>query len=120
MGASNVRRGVKHFKNRNTDIADQPCCGRPRTAATECNRQKNRRAHQTRSKDNRESASQIGVWYNSVHEMMEILGYRKVCCCWVPRLLTCTEEHKTARKLLFHPPYSPNLAPSDYHLFGPL
>jgi transposase len=23
-------------------------------------------------------------------------------------------------ELLFHPPYSPDLAPSDYHLFGPL
>jgi hypothetical protein len=33
MGASSVRRWVKHFKDGNTDIADQPRCGRPRTAA---------------------------------------------------------------------------------------
>jgi hypothetical protein len=38
-GASNVR-WVKHFKSGNTDIADQLCCGRLRTAATERNKQK--------------------------------------------------------------------------------
>jgi transposase len=40
MGISNVRRWVKHFKDGNTDIADQSRCGRPRTAATESNKQK--------------------------------------------------------------------------------
>jgi transposase len=40
MGASSVRRWVKHFKDGNTDIASQPRCGRQRTAATECNKQK--------------------------------------------------------------------------------
>jgi hypothetical protein len=33
MGASSVGRRVKHFKDGNTDIADQPRCGRPRSAA---------------------------------------------------------------------------------------
>jgi transposase len=40
MGARGVRRWVKHFMDGNTDIADQPRCGRPRTAATERNKQK--------------------------------------------------------------------------------
>jgi hypothetical protein len=31
---------VKHFKDGNTDIADQPRCFRPRAAATERNKQK--------------------------------------------------------------------------------
>jgi transposase len=35
IGVSIVRRWVKHFKDGNTDIADQPRCGRLRTAATE-------------------------------------------------------------------------------------
>jgi transposase len=38
ISASSVRRWVKHFKDGNTDIADQPRCGRPRTAATERNK----------------------------------------------------------------------------------
>jgi hypothetical protein len=30
MGATSVRKWVKHFKHGNTDIVDQPRCGRPR------------------------------------------------------------------------------------------
>ena len=37
MGASSVRRWVKHFKDGNTSIQDEPRSGRPRTASTECN-----------------------------------------------------------------------------------
>jgi transposase len=40
MGISSVRRWVKHFKDGNTDIADQPRCGRPKIAAAERNKQK--------------------------------------------------------------------------------
>jgi hypothetical protein len=40
MGVSSVRRWVKHFKDGNTDIADQSRCGRQRTAATERNKHK--------------------------------------------------------------------------------
>ena len=35
MGASSVRRWVKHFKDGNTSIQDQPRSGRPRTVSTE-------------------------------------------------------------------------------------
>jgi transposase len=40
MGVSSVRRWVKHFKDGNTDIADQPRCRLQRTDATEHNKQK--------------------------------------------------------------------------------
>jgi hypothetical protein len=39
MDTSIVRRWVKHFKDGNTDIADQPRCGRLGTAANESNKQ---------------------------------------------------------------------------------
>jgi transposase len=38
MCAGSVRRWVKQFKDGKTDIADEPRCGRPRTAATERNK----------------------------------------------------------------------------------
>jgi hypothetical protein len=60
MGVSNVRRWVKHFKDGNTDIADQPRCGRPRTVATV-----------------REIVAQLGVGHLAVQEMMGILGIGK-------------------------------------------
>jgi len=40
MGASSVRRWVKHFKDWNTSIQDQPRSGRPRTASTEPNKKR--------------------------------------------------------------------------------
>jgi transposase len=97
MGTNSVRRWVKHFKDGNTNIADQPRCGGPRTSATERNKQKvDELIRQDRRITVRETAAQLGVGHLAVQEMMEILGYRKVCSRWVPRLLTGTEEHKTA------------------------
>ena len=40
MGASSVRGCGKHFKVGNTRIQDQPRDGRPRTASTECNKER--------------------------------------------------------------------------------
>ena len=40
MGASSVRRWVKHFKDGNTSIQDQPRSSRPRTASTERNKER--------------------------------------------------------------------------------
>jgi transposase len=105
MGASSVRRWVKHFKDGNTDIADQPRCGRLRTAASERNKQK---VYELISQDRRitvrETAVQLRVGHHAVQEMMEILGYRKICSRWVPRLFMGTEENKTAGNCsLIHP-----------------
>jgi transposase len=78
MGASSVRRWVKHFKDGNTDIADQPRCGPQRTAATERNKQKvDELIRQDQRTTVREIAVQLGVGHHAVQEMMEILGYRK-------------------------------------------
>jgi len=79
MGARGVRRWVKHFMDGNTDIADQPRCGRPRSAAIEQNKQKvDELIRQDRRITVREFAAQLGVGHHTVREMMEILGYRKV------------------------------------------
>lgn len=58
---------------------------------------------------------------------------RKLCSKWVPRLLfhlentachksiaTMAKLHELHFELLPHPPYSPDLAPSDYYLFADL
>jgi plasmid stabilization system protein ParE len=94
-GTSSVRRWVKRFKDGNTNIADQPRCGRPRTAATERHKQKvDELIRQDQRITFREIAAKLGVGHYAVQEIMDILGYRKVCSLWVHRLLT--EEHKTA------------------------
>jgi len=40
MGASSVRRWVKHFKDGNTSIQDQPWSGRPQAPSIERNKQR--------------------------------------------------------------------------------
>ena len=41
-------------------------------------------------------ARTLGMGHNAVQEMIESLGYRKVCARWVLRLLT--EDHKGQQK----------------------
>jgi hypothetical protein len=67
MGVSSVRRWAKHFKDGNTDVADQPRCGRPRTAATDRNKQKvDELTRQERRVTFREIAAQLGVGHHTV------------------------------------------------------
>jgi transposase len=111
MGASSVRRWVKHFKDGNTDIADQLRCSLPKTAVTERNKQNvDELISQDRRITFREIAAQLGKGHLAVQDMMEILGYRKICYRWVPR------GKQTGWELLSHPSYSPDLTPSDYLL----
>jgi len=99
MGASSVRRWVKHFKDGNTSIQDQPRSGRPRTASTEPNK---KRIDEIIKEDRRVTlnavATKLGIGHSAVQEMFGSLGYRKICVHWVPHLLT--EDHKVHRKAI--------------------
>jgi len=99
MSASNVRQWVKHFKDGNTSIQDQPHSGRPRTASTEPNK---KRVDEIIKKDRRVMldtiATKFGIGHNAVQEMIESLGYWKICAHWVLHLLT--EDHKVQRKAI--------------------
>jgi len=99
MGASSVQRWVKHFKDGNTSIQDQPPSSRPRTASTERNKE---RMDEIIQDDRRVTvdtiARTLGIGQYAVQEMIESLGYRKVCVRWVPHLLT--KDHKGQRKAI--------------------
>lgn len=62
--------------------------------------------------------------------MHDHLGMKKVSARWVPRMLTdaqkqtrlrisrsCLDFQDAGFELMEHPPYSPDLAPSDFYLF---
>jgi hypothetical protein len=88
---------VKHFKDGNTDIADQPRCGQPGTAATEPNKQKvDELIRQDRKITFREIAAQFGVGQHVVQEILEILGYRKFCPVG---FLVCLPVHRKTKWL---------------------
>jgi hypothetical protein len=100
---------VKHFKDGNTDIADQPRCGRPRTAATEHNKQK---VDELIRQDRRMTVEWGTMRSRSdgdfgISESLSPFpyGYKGTQNGW---------------ELFSHPPYSPDLPPSDYHLLGPV
>jgi len=99
MGASSVQRWVKHFKDGNTSIQDEPRSGRPRTASTKRNKD---RVDETIQDDRRVTvdaiARTLGIGHNAVQDIIASLGHRKVCARWVPRLLT--EDHKGQRKAI--------------------
>jgi histone-lysine N-methyltransferase SETMAR len=110
--------GWNILKDGNTDIADQPRCFRPRTAATERNKQKVDKL----------------IRHDWTITVREIAGPPRG-----PKKKTVILQHDNARphtarltlqtiqkngwELLSHPPYHPTVQiwpPSDYHLFGPL
>ena len=101
MGASSVRRWVKHFKDGNTSIKDEPRSGRPRTASTDRNKERvDALIREDRRITVNEIATKLAVGHSAVQEMIHSLGYRKVCARWVPRLLT--EDHKLQRRTITH------------------
>ena len=78
MGAISVQRLVKHFKDGNTSIKDQPRNCRPRTASTEHNKES---VDEIIQDDRRVTvdtkARTLGIGHYAVQEMTESLGYRK-------------------------------------------
>jgi len=56
-------------------------------------------------------AGRLRMSKERVGYIIGLLGYTKVCSRWAPRMLTLKFE------VLSHPPYSPDLAPSDFHFF---
>ena len=99
MGASSVRQWVKHFKDGNMRIQDQPRSGRPQTASTEPNK---KRVDEIIKEDRGVTldaiAEKLGIGHSAVQEIIGSLGYWKICARWVPRLLT--EDPKVQRKAI--------------------
>jgi len=90
---------VKHFKDGNMSIQDEPRSGRPRTASTERNKERvDEIIQDDRCVTVDTVARTLGIGHSAVQEMIESLGYRKVCARWVPRLLT--KGHKGQRKAI--------------------
>jgi len=100
MGASGVRRWVKHFKDGNRSIQDEPRSGRPRTVSTERNQE---RVDEIIQDDRRVTvdtiARRLGIGHNAVQEMIESLGYRKVYI-YLQRVHTIATIRATIRSVL--------------------
>jgi transposase len=122
LSRQEVHNWVQNFSEGRTSIKDEHRAGRPVEIATPETLQGVEdiiRAERRVTVD--AVATAIGCSRGQAYNMMhEGLGFHRVCSRWVPRQLT--PQHKISFKweVLQHPPYSPDLAPSEFHFFGPL
>lgn len=97
MGGSNL----KHFKDGKRCITDLPCSGQPRTTSTECNKQK---VNMLITKDLKGTVkkimAQLGTICSAAQEMIQMLGYWKVYCHWIPQLLIDEQKWALASKAM--------------------
>ena len=79
MGISSVRTRVKHFKDGNTSIQDEPHSGHPRTASMEHKERVDELIRGDRHVTVNDIAAKLAVRHSAVQEMIQSLAYRKVC-----------------------------------------
>ncbi|PNF33524.1 hypothetical protein B7P43_G17639 [Cryptotermes secundus] len=139
----------RKFANGVTSVDDAPRLGQAHrvvtpenTAAVEAIVRKNRQVTLN------EIAASLNISHGSAHHIVhDVLQFHKVSARWVPQQLTpelkdqridacILSQHDNARphtarttvvtindlhfECLPHPAYSPDLVPSDFHMFGPL
>ena len=139
LAYSTVKKWVSRIKHEEDDpslssLQDRQRSGRPSSAVNPGN---NDKVEKLIRDDRRitidDIAERVGVSHGSAVNIVNELGFAKVCARWVPRQLldfhkqarfeACSELiecHRSDKIPYSRPPYSPDLAPSDYHLFGPL
>ncbi|XP_033213329.1 protein GVQW3-like [Belonocnema kinseyi] len=113
------------FRCGRTSTVDAERSGRPKEVTTPENVEK---IHDMMLNDTkvklREVANVVGISLERVGNIVHsVLGMKELCARWVPRLLTVDQKRirvttsQLGFELVPQPPYSPDLAPSDYYLF---
>ncbi|PNF17771.1 hypothetical protein B7P43_G06889, partial [Cryptotermes secundus] len=124
VDVSAVRRWVVCFNSGESEVHDKPCPGRPCSATIPHDEQcLDQLIHTDRWITTRELCAWLNNGCNALDVMLGKLDYRKVCARWVlphTSLETTTHTAKFGWTVLPHPPYSPDLASSHFHLFGPM
>ena len=146
MSRANFYKWVQAFKDGRESITDDLRSGRPVDVSTpKAVQAVEDLIKSDRRVTLDEIATKLDISHGTVYAIVrEKLHFSKVSCRWVPKMLT--DDHKMQRlmasillqdnarphtaartlakiedlgwKLLTHPPYSPDLAPSDFHFFG--
>jgi len=113
-----VKNWVLQFKRGDFSNCDTPHPGRPKTVTTP---EFMDQIHELILEDRRISAKsiaeQLDISRGGVGSIvLEDFDMRKVSANWVPKWLNADQKRQRCQ-YLEHPPYFPDLAPSDYHLF---
>ncbi|PNF43793.1 hypothetical protein B7P43_G09754 [Cryptotermes secundus] len=146
MSKQMVRRWCRQFSAGRQSVHDEKRSGRPSIITDDLVELVRERIMENRRVTIAELSNHVPqISHSLLHEIVtEHLLFRKLCARWVPKQLT--PEHKTRRmdggivflhdntrlhtarwtasllqefswEVFNHPPYSPDLAPSDFHLF---
>ncbi|PNF16098.1 hypothetical protein B7P43_G03293 [Cryptotermes secundus] len=122
LSRTRVFEWCKCFREGRELVENEPHDRRPQTSITKPNID---RADALLRENKRTTIKELGAMLSisvgSVEDIMKYhLHYHKVNAQWVPRTLTDVNKMKLKWNLLTHPPYSPDLAPSDFYLSGRL
>jgi len=133
VDVSTVRRWVARFCSGDSDVKDKPRSGRPCTAVTPRNEE---RLDQLIRADRRITTRELGTINSDRYiatltklkaRISRVRPKKKTTFLWqhynaMPHTTLKTLEHiaNLGWTVLPYPPYSPDLAPSDFHLFGPM
>jgi transposase len=95
MNRQNVMKWCREFSEGRTDVHDEQRSGRPSLISEHLLQETEGEIRANQRVTIRESHHIIPkVSKTTIHEAMtEKLGYRKLCACWVPKMLT--DDHKT-------------------------
>lgn len=123
---SAIKKWFAEFRRGRTSTNDAERSGRPNDAIIpEINQQVSKIVLEDQRVKVREIAETVGISIGSTVKILhEHLHMKKLNVKWVPHFLDTKQKKKKFKELgwelLPHPPYSPDLAPSDYYLFSNL
>ncbi|KAJ4431203.1 hypothetical protein ANN_19800 [Periplaneta americana] len=122
MNERNVRKWCEMFNNGRTNVHDETRPGRPSLITEDLKTKVNDRILQ----DRRTSLDELHIAFLDISRSLlgeivsQHLGYHKICAR--PHTAASTREllDQFGWEIFDHPPYSPDFAPSDFHLFTKL
>ncbi|KAJ4426467.1 hypothetical protein ANN_27281 [Periplaneta americana] len=122
MNEINVKKWCEMFNNGQTNVHDETRPGRPSLITEDLKTKVNDRILQ----DRRTSLDELHIAFPDISRSLlgeivsQHLGYHKICAR--PHTTVSTREllDQFGWEISDHPPYSPDLAPSDFHLFTKL
>lgn len=110
-----AQRWFQRFNNGEENTKDLPRSGRPKVWNIE---DTSRALEEDPQKSTRRLSEELGASKDTIHRQIKTLGKSYRSCRSVPHELTPAKIQELGGiELLPHPAYSPDLAPSDYHLF---
>ncbi|KAG5346731.1 SETMR methyltransferase, partial [Acromyrmex charruanus] len=113
LSKSAARKWFARFRTGNFDVKDEPRSGRPEIME---------KVERDKHVSIVEITKELGIDHKTILNHLHKVGYKKKLDVWIPHtsLITRQKLRELGWEVLMHPSYSPDIAPSNYHLFRSL